>query len=161
MIIRILLIYFQITGVPGVGCAIAVISVGLWRFHKTDWRVLTASAVVPAVTLAVSFLFPWLVLKRNVKAAKAITVETAMQNSPTAIAFVLISYKGPVLSEIFPPLIFAGVSGVIESVIVLIVYRIVKLRIERKGFTFKHDVEDDTSSSVNAGIENKAYSAEL
>ncbi len=134
----------------------------LWRFHKTDWRVLTAAAVVPAVTLVVSFLFPWLVLKRDDKAAKAITVETAMQNSPTAIAFVVISYKGPVLGEIFPPLIFAGVSGVIESVVVLIVYRIVKLRIERKGFTFKHDVEDDTSSSVNAGIESKAYSpAEL
>ncbi len=123
--------FFQMTAVLGVGCVITLISISLWRFHKTDWRVLTAAAVVPAVTMGVSFLLPWLMLNRNAKAAIAITVETAMQNLPTAIAFVVISYQGPVLGEIFPPLIFAGVSGVLESVALLIVYRIMKL-VKRK-----------------------------
>ncbi len=132
-------------------CVIAVISLALWRFHKTDWRVLTASAVVPAVTMVVSFLFPWLLLKRNVKAAIAITVETALQNLPTAVAFIVISYKGPVLGEIFPPLIFLCISGIIEALVLLIVYRIVKLRRNRKCFTIQHDDVGKTLSSVNTG----------
>ncbi len=128
-------------------CVIAVLSISLWRFHKTDWRVITASAVVPGVAMAVSFLLPWLVLKRNIRASKAIAVETAMQNLPTAIAFVVISYKGPVLGEIFPPLFFAGALGSFECILLLIVYRIVKHRRKRQFSPVQHKIGDDIHSS--------------
>ena len=141
-------IYFQIAGVLGVCCVIILTSLALWRFHKTaDWRVLAAAAVVTAVTMVVSFLLPWLVLKRNIKAAKAITVETAMQNIPTAIAFVVVSYTGPVLGEILPSLIFAGLGG-FECVLALILYRILQVRSKRKVFTIQHDDGDGKSHAV-------------
>ncbi len=110
-------------------CVIIVASLALWRFHKTaDWRVLAAAAVVTTVAMAASFLLPWLVLKRNLKAAKAITVETAMQNTPTAIAFVVISFEGPVLGEILSSLVVAGFPGLPLFTLFLIIYRILKLR---------------------------------
>ncbi len=130
-------------------CVIFTLSLALWRFHKTDWKVLIASAVFPAVTMTVSFLLPWLVLKGNVKAAKAITVETSIQNLPTAVALIVTSYKGGVLAEMFPPLFFASVLGGVESILVLIIYRIVKYRRKRQLFPIQHDNRDDSQSSEN------------
>ncbi len=68
-----------------------------------------------------------MILKKNTKAAKAVSFETGFQNVPTAFAFLMISYKGPVVGEMVPPLIFAGLFGFFELIVVVIVYRLAKL----------------------------------
>ncbi len=82
--------------------------------------------------MIVAFLLAWLILKKNTKIAKAISFETATQNPPTAVAFLLISYKGQVFAEMFPPLLFSGLFGIFEAVAVLVFYRLAKLEIWRK-----------------------------
>lgn len=98
----------------GVCSAVIVISLTLWRFRRADWKVFAVSAVVPVAVMSISFLLAWVILKRNAQIAKTIMMETAIQNFPTAIAFVAISYQGPVLGEVFPPVVFRGLFPLLK-----------------------------------------------
>ena len=123
---------FQITAALGLVCAAGTVSIFLWLYHDVDWKVLTVCVTIPALAMIVSFLIPWLVLARNTAVAKAICFEAGMQNVPTAIAFVLVSFSGPVLGEIIPPLFFTGLFGLFDEVAVVGLFRVVKLARNRK-----------------------------
>ena len=103
------------------------ISVLLWKNHEVTWKVLTVSAVIPALAMIVAFLLAWFILKKNTKIAKAISFETGKQNLPTATAFLLISYRGEAFAEMFPPLVFCGLFGTFEIIAVVLIYRLAKL----------------------------------
>ncbi len=86
------------------------ISVLLWKNHEVTWKVLTVSAVIPALAMIVAFLLAWLILKKNPKTA-----------------FLLISYRGEAFAEMFPPLVFCGLFGTFEIISVVLIYRLAKL----------------------------------
>ncbi len=125
-------ISFQVTAAVGLTLSVIGISISLWLHHHVAWEVLSATALIQAVVIPLSFLLAWVILKKNTKAAKAISFETSFQNVPTAFAFLMISYRGPMVAEMLPPLIFAGFSGLMEEVIVVIVYRLARLGTSRK-----------------------------
>ncbi len=111
---------------------LTVTGILLWMHHKVTWKVITVSAVIPALAMTVAFLLAWLIFKRNTKIAKAISFETGIQNSPTAAAFLLISYSGQVFGEMFPLVLFSALFGSLEVAAVAVFYWLAKLELCRK-----------------------------
>ncbi len=117
----------QVTAVLGLSLTAISVTLAIWQHHQVTWQIMTVSTLIPAITMTLSYLLAWLLLKRNTKVAKAISFETAIQNTPTAFAFLMISYRGRVLGEMVAPLMFSGLFGLFEEIIIVTVYRLVKL----------------------------------
>ncbi len=106
-------------------CALVIF---MTQYSDFDGMMLAASAVVPAVATALAYLITWLAMKRSHKLAKTIAFETINQNTGTAIAFVAVSYSGPVLGVLLPAAVFSGLFSFCWTVVAVIIYRLVVLR---------------------------------
>ncbi len=94
------------------------------QYSDFDKMMLAASAVVPAVAAALAYLITWLAMKRSHKLAKTIAFETINQNTSTAIAFVTISYSGPLLGVLLPAAAFSGLFAICWTCLGMMAYRL-------------------------------------
>ncbi len=117
------------------------------QYSDFDKMMLAASAVVPAVAAALAYLISWLAMKRSHKLAKTIAFETINQNTSTAVAFVTISYSGPLLGELLPAAAFSGLFAICWTCLAIIVHRLVIL-VKSK------DTKDDGKSLHSSTAEN-------
>ncbi len=141
--------YLQVAAALGLTLAVISVSILLWLHHQVTWEVIATTAIIPTIATPVSFVLAWVILKKNIKAAKAISFETAIQNAPTAFAFLVISYREPVVGEMAPPLIIAGLFGLFVEIIAVIVYQLAKLRVFRQKM-FPENVEEVEKVDIEA-----------
>ncbi len=120
------------------------------QYSDFDEMMLAASAVVPAVATALAYLITWLAMKRSHKLAKTIAFETINQNTATAIAFVTISYSGPLLEVLLPAASFSGLFMICWTALWIIVYRLTVLR---KSKIIISDAKDDEKSIYSSTAE--------
>ncbi len=98
------------------------------QYSGFDGMMLTASAVVPPVAAALAYIITWLSTQKSHKLAKTIAFETINQNTSTAIAFVTISYSGPLLGVLLPAAAFSGLFAICWTCMGIIVYRLAVFR---------------------------------
>ncbi len=116
---------------------------------------LAASAVVPAVAAALAYLISWLTMKKSHTLAKTIAFETINQNTSTAVAFVTISYSGPLLGVLLPAAAFSGLFAMCWTCLGIMVYRLTTLR---ESDAMIVDAKDNEKSMYSSAAET--YTAE-
>ncbi len=121
------LLHIQIMGPLGFTCIAIATAIFFVQYDNFDGNMLAASALVPGVAMAASFVLSWLVLKKNAKSAKTVAFETASQNTAMAVTFISVSFRGEELRELLPPATFGGHFVLAWVILVVVIYRVVKL----------------------------------
>ena len=73
---------------------------------RVDWRVILACILLGPMGFLLGYFFAWL-LKLGIAQRRAVSLETGSQNTPLALAIVLISFPPEIRSDILvAPLIY-------------------------------------------------------
>lgn len=114
--------------------------------HLSPWKVYVAGFIFPTFGLLAGFLLAKLFRQSNTY-ARTIALETGIQNIPLTLTVITLSFPFRDLPKIFPQVLITSIFILIETIISITCYRLVKKigksknNIREEGETYKSDTE--------------------